>query len=61
MRSGSRAYLILAVTFFFVALIWFFWIKNTVSAILWAAAAAVELVVFLAVWRKEQKDEDEDS
>lgn len=55
-KTGSKGYFVLSVVFFQLSLMWFFWIKNTVTGIIWGCAAVCDLVIALAIMRKEKTE-----
>lgn len=57
MKSSGRSLFILALTFLIVALIWFFYDKNTTVGIIWLAASVAELGAGAAARKKEKASE----
>lgn len=54
-KMSSKAYFIIAATFFVIAMMWFFWIKSTAVGIIWSVVAAIELIIALLVKHKEKE------
>lgn len=44
MKVHAKTCLILGIIFVLLSLMWFFWIKNTVTGIIWLVAGIVELI-----------------
>ena len=55
MKYNAKSPFIMAATFLLLSLVWFFWIKNTATGIIWLAAGLFELILGLIVRAKEKK------
>ena len=47
MKFNRKSPFVMAATFILLSLVWFFWIKNTTTAIIWLAAGLFELILGL--------------
>ena len=45
MKTSSKSYLILGITFIIVALMWFIWLGNPMMGVVWLIAGLVELII----------------
>ena len=55
MKTSSRGFFILSITWIMVSLLWFLWIKNTMIGVIWLCLGIVELMIAIIRKRKEQK------
>ena len=55
MKTSSRGFFILSITWIMVSLLWFLWIKNTMIGVIWLCLGIVELIIAIISKKKEQK------
>lgn len=55
MKRRSTGFLVMAITWIIVSLIWFFCAKNTVVGVIWLCTGILELVIALISRKKERK------
>ena len=53
MKTNPRAMLIMAMTYFLVSLIWFFFVQNTAIGVIWLFVGIVHLII--AIYFKKGK------
>ena len=54
MKSSSRGYFILSITFFLISLVWFLWMKNTIVGAIWLCIGIVEFIIAVITKKKEK-------
>ena len=55
MKTSSKSFFILSITWIAVSLLWFLWIKNTALGVIWLCLGMVELIISIIAKKKEQK------
>ena len=55
MKTSSKALYILGITWIFVSLLWFLWVKNNAIGTLWLCIGITELVIAFITKKKEAK------
>lgn len=56
MKTNSKTFFILGIVFILLSLMWFFWIKSTVTGIIWLCAGLAELAAAFCQRLKEKKE-----
>ena len=54
MKTSSRGFFILSITWIIVSLLWFIWIKNTIIGIIWLCLGITELIIAIISKKKDQ-------
>ena len=55
MKTSSRGFFILSITWIMVSLLWFLWIKNAMIGVIWLGLGLIELFLATIGKKKEQK------
>ena len=56
MKTSSRGFFILSITWIMVSLLWFLWIKNAMIGVIWLCLGIVELIIAIISKKKEQQE-----
>lgn len=55
MKVRSKGCFIVSISWIFISLLWFLWVKNTAMGILWLLCGIIELVIALVMCFNEKK------
>ena len=55
MKISSKGCFILAVAWLLTSLMWFFWVKNTPTGVVWLIVGIIELIVAFIIRHREKR------